>query len=54
MKEVTKKEQPEVSGGLTSVPVVPVPSWPTPKFPIDPCTPTINDPLGDGTAATSK
>ena len=47
MKEVPKKEQPNISGGLVNVPVVPAPTWPTPIFPTEPCAPVI-DPLGDG------
>lgn len=47
MKEVPKKDQPEVSGGLIKVPVIPMPTDPMPTFPTEPCSPII-DPLGDG------
>ena len=46
MKDVPKKDQPEVSGGLISVPVFPEPTLPIRPYPTDPCTPVI-DPLGD-------
>ena len=52
MKEVPKKEQAGVSGGLVNVPVVTVPSGPL--LPPDPCTPTINDPLADGGGSITK
>ena len=47
MKEVPKKDQSEVSGGVINVPVVPIPIGPVPTFPTEPCAPIIN-PLGDG------
>ena len=47
MKEVPKKEQPNISGGLIRVPEVPMPTLPIPTFPTEPCAPVI-DPLGDG------
>lgn len=48
MKQVPKKEQSDVAGGVVTVPVVPAPTWPMPTFPTEPCAPVI-DPLGDST-----
>jgi len=53
MKEVPKKEQSDVSGGLINVPVVPAPTWPSPSFPTEPCIP-VTDPLADGGRTTTK
>lgn len=51
MKQLPKKEEEGVAGGLTTIPRVPIveqPGKPLP-YPQDPCIPTINDPLGDAT-----
>jgi hypothetical protein len=55
MKQVTKKDEAEVSGGLIqqSTPI----TWPmptTPIFPTAPCSPVVNDPLGDGKTGTAR
>ena len=54
MKQVTKKEETEVSGG--AVPTQPViKTWPSPggTFPTDPCNP-MPDPLGDNENSTIR
>ena len=48
MKQLPKKEEEGVAGGLTTIPTVPIVPKPLP-YPQDPCIPTINDPLGDST-----
>ena len=46
MKEVPKKDEGAVSGGVTGTGTLG--DWPEPTpYPIEPCTPTIADPLGD-------
>ena len=55
MKQVTKKDQAEVSGGLIQPSTTTV-TWPmpTPTFPTEPCSPVVNDPLGDGKTSIAK
>jgi len=54
MKQVTKKEENEVSGGV--IPTQPViKTWPSPSgpFPTDPCSP-FPDPLDDKANSTTR
>ena len=48
MKQLPKKEEEGVAGGLVRLPTVPIiqEPWKPLPYPQDPCIPTINDPLG--------
>jgi len=47
MKPVPKRDESQVSGGVLPATIVEKP-WPQPApYPMDPCSPVTNDPLGD-------